>query len=250
MSEPMELSGVGQVPIQRDSLPMSDTAQNTLSDNSTNVITDTPWSNIGTGPGREARPPIVYPEGASKTARRKLRRKLHNQQRDLNDVLSSGGTNQSPQTVVRTGHTNTPHGGRSSGGHSRSVQDRLHVNGPPDDHRSSKRPRVRDLDSSETRTGAKRHDAKSTHEVRPGTSFAKTVVDFYLVMAVIIQPAEGLMVPCSRDNIALIFSALNELILKISQKANRTCRFSTKLTSNREQQESFVLTAKHDAGWK
>lgn len=215
MSESADTAGVGQAPTQRESMPTTNTAQNTASGNSSNVTTDTPRVNTGAGPSLGAGPTIAYPEGASKTARRNMRRKaLHNQRRNLNDVLSSGGTNQSPQNDVGTGHTNTPHEGRSNGGPPVSVQERLHINRPPNDQRSSKRQRAQELNSSETRSKPKRRDAKGTPEVRPGTSFANAVVDSFLVMAIINQPAEGLMIPCSRDDYALIFSALNELIFE------------------------------------
>lgn len=208
MSENLDNSGGNTIP----TLALSATEQTTSADTTLNVSNVT--APLTHGAGINPRPPVVYPPGMNKNEKRKYRREFHmNQNRNMSAVLSSGGSNQSTQLEHSACHMDTPIGSRSSGRASTSVQHRLDING---NGRSNKRQRSNELNSSANRSKPKpkRHDAKNTPEARPGSSFANVVVDAYLAMAIIIAPADGVMVPCTRESFAGIFSALNELIFE------------------------------------
>lgn len=211
MSENLVNSGGNQVRTP----PTLATAQIHSTDNATTSTNVSNAPHLNNRAGNTSQPPVSYPPGMTRNEKRKFRREnALNRNRDMGAVLSSGGSNQSPQTEISAGHSDTPVGGRPRNRPSTSVQQRLEINVQPERGHHNKRQRPNELNSSANRSKPKRRDAKNTPEVRPGTSFSNVVVDSYLVMAIIIAPSGGVMIPCTRGSFAAIFRALNDLIFE------------------------------------
>lgn len=215
MSENLVNSGGNQVrtspTLATAEIPSTDNA--TASTNGTNALL------LNNRAGNNSQSPVSYPPGLTRNEKRTFRQEhLMNRNRDMGAVLSSGGSNQSPQTKISAGHSDTASGGRPRDRRSTSVQHRLGINGQPNHGHPIKRQRSNEQNSPANRSKPKRRDPKNTPEVRPGTSFSNVVVDSYLVMAIIIAPSNGVMIPCTRESFAAIFRALNELIFEDMDK--------------------------------